>query len=102
MKQENIDAYMVVYSVEDRRSFEAAINRLYEIRYEIGNHVALILVANKTDLVRSRIVTDEGKLQAPFGSNVPTYFYHYFFSVMLFCVNNLQSQNNHINWQHIN
>ena len=50
-----------MYSVEDRRSFEAAINRLCEIRDEVGHHVALILVANKTDLVRSRLVTEEGK-----------------------------------------
>ena len=60
MRGDQIDAYVVVYSVEDRRSFEAAINRLYEIRETTGKHVALILVANKTDLVRSRLVQEEG------------------------------------------
>ncbi|KAK2149081.1 hypothetical protein LSH36_468g00004 [Paralvinella palmiformis] len=61
----HVDAYVVVYSVEDRRSFESAINRLYEIRETEGRHVALILVANKTDLVRSRAVQEEeGKAAA--------------------------------------
>ena len=60
MTSYHVDAYVVVYSVEDRRSFESAINRLYEIRETEGRHVALILVANKTDLVRSRAVQEEG------------------------------------------
>ena len=62
-KEEHIDAYVVVYSVEDRRSYEASINRLLEIREAVGRHVTVILVANKTDLVRCRVVTEEGKLK---------------------------------------
>ena len=58
---EQIDAYVVVYSVEDRNSFETAIDRLFEIRQEDGREVALILVANKTDLVRTRVVHEDGK-----------------------------------------
>ncbi len=46
--------------MEDRKSFETAIDRLYEIRQEEGRHIAVILVANKTDLVRTRVVMAEG------------------------------------------
>ncbi len=64
MTASHIDAYVVVFSVEDRRSFEAAIDRLYEIRdEEVARHVTLILVANKTDLVRTRVVPEDGRLQ---------------------------------------
>ena len=58
---DQIDAYVVVYSVEDHKSFETAIDRLYEIRQEESKYVALILVANKTDLVRTRVVLEAGK-----------------------------------------
>ena len=58
---DQIDAYVVVYSVEDRKSFETAIDRLYEIRQQEARHIALILVANKTDLVRTRVVLEEGE-----------------------------------------
>ncbi len=54
------DAYVVVYSVEDRESLEGAIDRLFEIRKVDNRNVAVILVANKADLVRSRIVMEEG------------------------------------------
>ena len=63
MTTEQIDAYVVVYSVEDRRSFETAIDRLQDIRRERGQLVALILVANKADLVRTRVVHQEGTFQ---------------------------------------
>ncbi len=54
------DAFVVVYSVEDRRSFEAAIDCLCDIRESLGEQVPIIIVANKTDLVRKRLVNDEG------------------------------------------
>ena len=60
MTTEQIDAYVVVYSVEDRNSFETAIDRLTDIRREHGQLIALILVANKADLVRTRVVLEEG------------------------------------------
>ena len=63
MTTEQIDAYVVVYSVEDRRSFETAIDRLQDIRRERGQLVALILVANKADHVRTRVVHQEGTFQ---------------------------------------
>lgn len=58
---ENIDAYVVVYSVEDSKSFHTAIERLGEIREDEGREVAVILVANKSDLVRTRAVFEEGE-----------------------------------------
>jgi len=81
-------AYVVVFSVEDRSSFSAAIDHLYEIRRETAaggggvdhatsclsppavtnSHThhyhqrapAVILVANKVDLVRNREVLEQG------------------------------------------
>ena len=61
MTSDCVSAYVVVYSVEDRKSFEAAIDRLYEIRDEENDRPsAVILVANKVDLVRSRLVLAQG------------------------------------------
>lgn len=69
---DEIAAYVVVYSVEDRKSFEAAIDRLYELRHEeMGEQTAsdvlppvVILVANKVDLVRTRLVQEQGQWQS--------------------------------------
>ena len=58
---ENIDAYVVVYSVEDSKSFHTALERLAEIREDEGREVAVILVANKSDLVRTRVIFEEGE-----------------------------------------
>ena len=74
MNLEDVSAYVVVFSVEDRSSFSAAIDKLYEIRREtISEHhpmslcmtsnpprPAVILVANKVDLVRNRTVLEKG------------------------------------------
>jgi len=79
-----VSAYVVVFSVEDRSSFSAAIDHLYEIRRETAGaeHAtpttsspavtnsntyhhrppAVILVANKVDLVRNREVLEQGIL----------------------------------------
>ncbi|XP_022241267.1 GTP-binding protein RAD-like, partial [Limulus polyphemus] len=57
------DAYLVVYSVTDRDTFENAVDILFKLR-EQGYTAkrAVILVGNKSDLVRSRTVsTEEGK-----------------------------------------
>ncbi|XP_076321375.1 uncharacterized protein LOC143230932 isoform X2 [Tachypleus tridentatus] len=56
------DAYVVVYSVADRSTFEKAIDILFCLR-ERGYTAtqAVILVGNKTDMVRSRDVTREAK-----------------------------------------
>lgn len=60
---------MVVYSITDRQSFQTALQLIKNIRdYElihhqsiIKRHVPIILVGNKSDLVRKRVVTKESK-----------------------------------------
>ena len=56
-----MDAYVVVYSILDRATFERALEILYELRRDPDKHPAIILVANKSDVVRSRQVSEEGK-----------------------------------------
>jgi GTPase SAR1 family protein len=58
-----------MYSVEDRKSFEAAIDSLYELRHDEVNEYSdapssvIILVANKVDLVRTRVVLEQGEVK---------------------------------------
>ncbi|GBM66851.1 hypothetical protein AVEN_128524-1 [Araneus ventricosus] len=56
------DAYVVVYTITDRSSFEKAVDILFKLR-ERGctMNKAVILVGNKSDLVRSRAITADGK-----------------------------------------
>ncbi|KAL7644988.1 UNVERIFIED_CONTAM: hypothetical protein RMT77_004812 [Armadillidium vulgare] len=58
-----IDAWMVIYSVSDRTSFREATSVLGKIWSEGGvSEQAVILVANKTDLERTRVIsTAEGR-----------------------------------------
>ncbi|KAI0208484.1 hypothetical protein LSAT2_006830, partial [Lamellibrachia satsuma] len=56
---ENADAYVIVYCTNDRMSFHRAVDILYRIRKEEGRDDAIILVANKTDLVRNREVAEQ-------------------------------------------
>ena len=56
------DAYVVVYSVADRESFDEAIEVLHEIaKDKKRSPPAVILVANKGDIVRNRTVTEDGE-----------------------------------------
>ncbi|WAR13424.1 REM1-like protein [Mya arenaria] len=48
------DAYVVVYSVIDRVTFDAAVQSLYKLRHGLGTDRPIILVGNKIDLVRKR------------------------------------------------
>ncbi|XP_035216166.1 GTP-binding protein GEM-like, partial [Stegodyphus dumicola] len=61
--KEEADAYIVAYSVTDRASFEKAVDILFSLRERgITNSKAVILVANKSDLARTReIAIEEGK-----------------------------------------
>lgn len=61
-----VDAYLVVFSVDSRASFGAAIERLNTLRESHGTDRAIILVANKIDLVRRRMVSSEGTLYLSF------------------------------------
>ena len=55
---------VMVYSVADKDSFDDAILTLYELRKnEDSQRAAVILVANKTDMVRNREVDEEGEFQ---------------------------------------
>jgi hypothetical protein len=57
-------AYCVVYSTVDRASLRCAEETLQCLwKSDTVSSKAVILVANKTDLVRSRTVTTEGKVQ---------------------------------------
>lgn len=54
------DAYVIVYSITERGSFEYARSVLTDIRENYQCSSAAILVANKSDLVRRREVTEQG------------------------------------------
>lgn len=64
------DAYVVVYSITDRQSFQTAVQLIKNIRDNefisnpstLKRHVPIILVGNKSDLVRKRSVTKESSL----------------------------------------
>ena len=62
MVEEEIDGFLVVFSLTDTASFEAAMDLVCKLRNEEHYTGALILVANKSDLVRSRHISEEGKL----------------------------------------
>jgi GTPase SAR1 family protein len=54
------DAFIVVYSITDKSSFQTAIDLLKSVRISENNR-PMILVGNKSDLVRKRAVNREGK-----------------------------------------
>ena len=55
-------AYMVVYAVDEEESLEQAVHILHFLREAgITQSNAVILVANKADLVRSRMISSGGK-----------------------------------------
>lgn len=57
------DAYIIVYSVTDKSSFEKASElRIQLRRARQSENIPIILVGNKSDLVRSREVTVDGTL----------------------------------------
>ncbi|KAG9509823.1 hypothetical protein GZH46_01649 [Fragariocoptes setiger] len=56
------DAYVIVFAVNERESFECAESLMKQI-HDIGDiqDQPVILVANKTDLVRNRVITRRGQ-----------------------------------------
>lgn len=58
----NVDAILVVYSVDDEQSFNEAVQNIQFIRKEKVCNQAIILVANKADLERRRVVSEKGIL----------------------------------------
>lgn len=58
-------AYVIVYSVTDRPSFDSAAElRITLRRTRQAENLPIILVGNKSDLVRSREVAVEGGLES--------------------------------------
>ena len=56
-----VDAFVVVYAVNDRDSFDDAVMSLHVLRKkELLDSRATILVANKGDMVRGRDIEQEG------------------------------------------
>lgn len=63
------DAYIIVYSVTDKSSFEKASElRIQLRRARQSENIPIILVGNKSDLVRSREVSIDGKISPDFFS----------------------------------
>ncbi|VDD80171.1 unnamed protein product [Mesocestoides corti] len=59
---DSADAYLVVYAIDDRESFKKAQTIISEILGRCKIASAIVLVGNKSDLVRARSVSlDEGK-----------------------------------------
>ena len=54
------DCALVVFSLTDFETFEEAKRILNNVLQHDTRHLPLILVANKSDLVRTRQVTEEG------------------------------------------
>ena len=54
-----VEANVVVYSVTDRASFQYAQSCLQELR-PAKRHNVVILVANKQDIVRNRVISEQG------------------------------------------
>ena len=61
MQYPEIEAYLVVFSLTDRQSFRYACEVLRLLRHHSRNDAAVVLVGNKSDLVRGRRVTDDGQ-----------------------------------------
>jgi len=58
---DDVDGFILLYSVTDRRSYTYVVSMLSNIRRnDKYSSTAVILVANKTDLVRKRQVADRG------------------------------------------
>ena len=56
-----VDAYVVIYALNDRESFVDAVDCLHELRKkDLLGTTAAILVANKSDIVRGREIEEEG------------------------------------------
>ena len=56
------DAYVLVFSITSRSSFQYVLETAREVRrWPHGQKVAVIVVANKSDLVRNRVVTEDGE-----------------------------------------
>jgi len=60
-----VGAIVLVYSITSQQSFEFVVNQLRDIR-EAADQTPVVVVANKTDLVRTRQVSEDGQYQSLF------------------------------------
>lgn len=58
------DAYVIVYSVSDRDTLDHAVDTLRDLAKSDEGLVATILVANKGDMVRCRVIDEEGRVHS--------------------------------------
>jgi len=57
-----VDGFILLYSATDRKSFNYVASMLTNLqRHDKYSSTAVIVVANKTDLVRKRQVADRGQ-----------------------------------------
>lgn len=68
LKTLNVDAYVVVFSVNNPSTFQIAKDNLRKIRHELHINKTIIIVANKIDLVRKRAVPASGITVSSLGS----------------------------------
>ena len=54
------DGFVIVYSISDSASFNIAVDILKNI-FALDKYKSIILVGNKSDLVRKRAISREGK-----------------------------------------
>ncbi|XP_052817416.1 GTP-binding protein RAD-like [Mya arenaria] len=52
----NVDAYMVVFSITDKETYDYAVQLVRYLRNELTTDKSIFFVGNKTDLVRKRTV----------------------------------------------
>ncbi len=67
----DIHAYVVIYSVTDFSSFRKACHMLDHLKKTLTRNAAIILVGNKNDMVRNRIITEAGNVMQ--ASNILLY-----------------------------
>ncbi|CAH1779685.1 unnamed protein product [Owenia fusiformis] len=58
-KYSGVDAYVIVYSVADKSSFKQTKEHTKFIRKHISREMPIIIVGNKSDIVRQRQITPE-------------------------------------------
>ena len=61
MLNDSVVAYLIVYASDDKESFDRAVDILYKLRQKEHRQEIIIFVGNKSDLVRTKCVSVEGR-----------------------------------------
>jgi len=56
----NVDAYVIVFSITDKSTYEYAVAMVKYLRNDLCTDRSILVVGNKTDLVRKRTVERNG------------------------------------------